>query len=397
MDLKNKVLKDYLYQLNENIKRENLDITIIERFRKPNASKTKSYLIKCNKCGFDSRNETYKNGKPFQYTIEENNLKNLSYCPCCNFKVVQVGINDIPTTASWMVDYFQGGYDEAKRYSKSSTQKLFFKCPNCNQIKHNKTTIQQLHKVGKISCACNDGISLPEKVMYYLLLQNNEVSKSFKYQYSPKWCRFCLNEKNRYGIYDFYFQNNKGNFIVEMDGNFHFEKHFKNQSLDEQKEIDNQKNELALKNNIKIIRIDCKKSNFEYIKKNILKSELISILNLYDVNWNVIKENCYKNIVKLVCLDYAHNSYSTTDLSKKYHVCRGTIITYLHTGNENGWCEYYGGNRKKVYQYTLYGEYIGCWASCNEAIRQTGITSINYCLLGKIKQAGGYLWSYKRK
>lgn len=391
------MLKDYLYQLNENIKRENLNITIIERFRKSDVSKTKSYLIKCNKCGFDSRNETYKNGKLFQYTVEEYNLKNLSYCPCCNFKVVQVGINDIPTTAPWMVDYFQGGHDEAKQYSKSSTQKLFFKCPNCNLIKHNKTSIQQLYKVGKISCTCSDGISLPEKIMYYLLLQNNEVSESFKYQYSPKWCQFYLDNKKKRGIYDFYFQNSKGDFVVEMDGNFHYEKHFKDKSLEEQKEIDYQKNMLALKNNMTIIRIDCKESNFEYIKENILKSELISVLNLHDVNWDVIKENCYKNIIKLVCLDYANGSYSTIDLSKKYHMCRGTIITYLHIGNENDWCEYNGGNKKKVYQYTLDGEYIKCWDSCNEAIRQTGITSINHCLLGKTKQSGGYLWTYERK
>ena len=392
------MLKDYLYQLNENIKRENLDITIIGRFRKNDNSKTKTYLIKCNKCGFDSRNETYKKGESFQYTIAEYNLKSQSFCPCCNFKVVQVGINDIPNTAPWMIKYFQGGYEEAKRYSKSSTQRLYFKCPHCNKIKHNKISIQQLYKVGKISCECNDGMSLQEKIMYYLLLQNDEFSKNFKYQYSPKWCVFTLYNKKKRGVYDFYIQNDKGEFVIEMDGNFHFEKHFKDKTVEQQQEIDYKKDLLAKENNIEVIRIDCKESNFEYIKNNILNSKLFSLLGLSGVDWDVIKENCYKNIIKLVCLDYYKNKeYKTIELAKKYHMARTTIINYLHIGNENNWCNYYGGNKKIVYQYSLNGEFIRCWDSCNEAIRETGITSINYCLLDKTKQAGGYIWSYERK
>lgn len=390
-------MKDYLYKLNENIKRNNLDITIVGQFRKSNRSKTKTYLIKCNKCGFDSRNGVYRNGVFQEHSITEDNLKNLSYCPCCASRAVQVGINDIPTTAPWMVKYFQGGYEEAKRYMKLSMKRLFFKCPYCNRVKHNETTIQQLYKVGKISCICQDGMSLPEKIMYYLLLQNKSTSNNFKYQYSPKWCQFYLNNKKRNGIYDFYFKNKCNDYLIEMDGNFHYEKHFKGKSVEKQKEIDLQKDRLAKENNMTIIRIDCRQSNFEYVKQNILKSELFSILNLNVINWDFIKENCHKNIVNMVCVDYANGLKDTSELSKKYHISRSSVIAYLHIGNENKWCEYYGGNRKRVYQYTLDGEFVKCWDSCNEAIRKTGISSINACLINKTKQAGGYLWFYEKK
>ena len=99
----------------------------------------------------------------------------------------------------------------------------------------------------------------------------------------------------------------------------------------------------------------------------------------------------------MVCVDYANGLKDTFELSKKYHISRSSVIAYLHIGNENKWCEYYGGNRKRVYQYTLDGEFVKCWDSCNEAIRKTGISSINACLINKTKQAGGYLWFYEKK
>lgn len=392
-----KQLKDYIYKINENIKKDNLDITIVDRFRKTDKSKTKTYHIKCNICGFDSRKGIYKKGKFYPYSIEEYNLKNLANCPCCSSKLVQVGINNIPTTAPWMVKYFQNGYEEAKKYSRSSTKRLFFKCPDCNRIKHNKIAIQQLYKIGKISCICQDGMSLPEKIMYYLLLQSNDISKNFKYQYSPTWCQFYLGNTKKHGIYDFYFKIDDNEFLIEMDGNFHYEKHYKGKTVQLQKQIDHQKDILAKENGMKVVRIDCKRSDFEYVKNNILKSCLFTMLKLDDVDWEKIKENCYKNIIKLVCDDYKFGMHNTVKLAEKYHISRSSVISYLHIGNENKWCEYHGGNKKKVYQYTLDGEFVKCWDSCNEAIRKTGISSINACLINKIKQAGGYLWLYEKK
>lgn len=385
--------KDYLYQLGQRVIKDNLDLTITKRFRKSDPSKTKTYFIKCNKCGFDSEKETYKNGERFEYSIEEYNLKNQQYCPCCSFKLVQVGINDIPTTAPWMVPYFQGGYDEAKKYSQSSTKKLLFKCPDCGELKHNKTSIQQLYKLGKISCVCQDGMSLPERIMYYILL---ETKIDFEYQYSPEWCKYFVQGEEKSGIYDFYFCLNENKYIVEMDGAFHFSKHFKGKSVKEQQIIDNLKDSVAIENGVNVIRVDCRNSKFEYIKESIISSELSKILQLDNLRWEYIQDNTQKNICKIVCNDYSLKNQDTILLSEKYHLSRTTIINYLNIGNKNKWCSY-KGNKRTVYQYDLNGNLIRKWESGNEAIRQTGISSINYCLRKKTSQAGGYYWTYEKE
>lgn len=56
-------------------------------------------------------------------------------CSVCSRKKWVQGYTDIPSVAPWMVDYFQGGYDEAKMYTVSSTQKIKPMCPICGRIK----------------------------------------------------------------------------------------------------------------------------------------------------------------------------------------------------------------------------------------------------------------------
>lgn len=53
---------------------------------------------------------------------------------------------------------------------------------------------------------------------------------------------------------------------------------------------------------------------------------------------------------------------------------------------------------KVVYQFNLQGERLHKYPSCNEAERQTGITSssISACARGKLLSTGGFLWSYQK-
>ena len=53
-------------------------------------------------------------------------------------------------------------------------------------------------------------------------------------------------------------------------------------------------------------------------------------------------------------------------------------------------------NRKKVYQYTLDGRFIGEYISVAQASRETniGCTDIAKCARGQFKTAGGYIWKY---
>jgi predicted Zn-ribbon and HTH transcriptional regulator len=103
------------------------NITIIDR-KKDNSYKL--YKYKCNKCGFDC-GEHYKNGVKYNdYWIFESNLLKGNNCICCKGLVTVKGINDIKTTAPWMVKYFYNE-KEAEAYTKSSRNKIKIKCPDC--------------------------------------------------------------------------------------------------------------------------------------------------------------------------------------------------------------------------------------------------------------------------
>lgn len=90
-------------------------------------------------------------------------------CPICNGKLVIKGYNDIPTTAPWMVPYFQGGIDEASNYTKCSGKKIIPICPHCGRIHDKEVSINNLYNNHGYKCQCSDGISYPEKFMISFL------------------------------------------------------------------------------------------------------------------------------------------------------------------------------------------------------------------------------------
>ena len=78
---------------------------------------------------------------------------------------------------------------------------------------------------------------------------------------------------------------NGNQYIVEMDGGLgHGNVNYIGEVDTEGRYVDNIKNDLANKHNITLIRIDCfykaLEERFEYIKNNILISDLKNILNL---------------------------------------------------------------------------------------------------------------------
>lgn len=59
--------------------------------------------------------------------------------------------------------------------------------------------------------------------------------------------------------------------------------------------------------------------------------------------------------------------------------------------------KYKGSNHKKVIQLNMNGEKLDRYESISEASRKTKIqiSNISYCLSGKRKTAGGYLWKHE--
>ena len=284
--------------------------------------KEKWYKLKCNICSYDN------------VEINENNLSRGRGCPCCRgFKIV-VGINDIPTTDPWMVDYFQGGYNEAKQYTSGSGKKIYPICPICKRIKDKPMQINAIHRIHSIGCICYDGIPYPEKFLMSILKQSNI---SFVYQLSKSTFNWC--DKYRY---DFYLPDY--NCIIETNGIQHYEEStLTKRTLFEEQQNDRFKKKLALENGINdYFTINCSISSSQYIINNIKENcTLSSILNIDNIDINQCEMDSLKNKVYEVCqIKNKNPTYSTSDIGKIVNLERSTVKKYLKIGTSINLCNY---------------------------------------------------------
>ena len=146
--------------------------------------------------------------------------------------------------------------------------------------------------------------------------------------------------------YDFYFEHDNEQYIIETHGGQHYQYNSSfSLSLEETQENDRIKKELALVNGIKeenYIVIDCRYSNFDFVKQNILNSKLNKIFNLSEVNWKECEKTSNSNLVKEIC-EYWNNKkeYETTSkLIKHFKLSNSTVNKYLKIGDSLGWCKY---------------------------------------------------------
>lgn len=321
--------KPFRYSVGDRFIDKNRNLEIIDKYEKirirSKSSKEyqKIYVCKCHICGTN------------EAVIEQNHLSSGRGCPVCHGKQVSVGINDIPTTAPWMIPYFQGGYDEAKKYTNQSNAKLYFKCPCCGEIKHNLSSINHLYNRRNISCVCQDGISYSEKYMYCLLTQ---LHVNFIMQFADDWCKPYR--------YDFYLPDYS--LIIEMHGYQHYNlcKYNENDynKLTIQKNTDKYKKELAFKNNIlAYFEIDSRYSEKYYMEESIKNSGILDIflkLNI-EINFNKCHEFATSNLLKEVCQCYEKNKKRhIVDIAKDFKIDPCTVTRYLKTGTNLGFCSY---------------------------------------------------------
>ena len=341
----NKYTNEFKIEIGQTFKDDKRDIIITDRKR--GEDKHKYYKYYCNKCGFDCGK--YYSSKDKQYVnekfISEYNLLKGQGCLCCANQIVVKGINDIATTHPKMIQYFVNKED-IYTHSYSSNEKILMKCPNCGYIK--KIKVYSLLENNFACERCGDGISYPNKFMFALLEQLNinfETEKQFK------WCKYYNTYKDKYciGIYDFYIPSKQ--LIIEMDGAFHNkDNNMTGQTKEESKFIDDCKDKLAEYNNLKVIRIDCNYNNndyrFDYIKNNIINSELNKIFNLNNIDWIIIEKKCEKSKVKEIC-DFwrIHNNVYNENITIE-QICslfkknKNIVKRYLRKGNKFGWCDY---------------------------------------------------------
>jgi len=318
------VTNEFKIEIGTNYKDEKRDLIILDKeYKKGNKEwDVKWYKYRCNKCGW---NEGW---------MKESGLINGNGCACCcpTPRITVEGINDINTTAPWMTKFFQGGYDEAKLYTKGSGNKIQPICPDCGRIKEAFTKISDIYCSHSMGCKyCGDGVSYPEKFMANVLEQ---VKIKFETQYIPDWIKPRK--------YDFYFEKDNIKYIIETDGEFHTRDNYMNgQTAKKSKEIDDYKDLKAKENGIKVIRIDCVTSALAYIRRKILDSKINNLFNLSEIDWNKCEEYALSSLVKIAC-DYKNkkNDIATTEIAKIMKLSVVTIRRYLKKGVKLGWCKY---------------------------------------------------------
>ena len=397
------VTKDFKVNIDDVFKDEKRDMIIMDReYRKDKSGiNWKWYKYTCNKCNWT------------EGWVLEGSLLSGTGCSCCANRTAVLGINTIWDTDRWLCDLGLSEED-AKTHTKSSGKKVTVTCPHCGKTKD--IEIDKIYSYKSIGCSCSGGTSYPEKFMISML---DQLNIEYIFQLAKTTFDWCGNKK-----YDFYIPSL--NMIIEAHGGQHYKQSgfqaMGGKTLEEEQENDRLKQELALQNGIKdYIVIDCRYSNKEWVKNNILSSKLNELFNLEKINWDKCEEFALKsNMVKEVCLYWGRKEEweTTATLEKLFGLSKPTIREYLKKGEALNWCKYdakeemrknglNGGklngklSGKHVAMYDLNGNFIAEYPSTKELVEkmlERGIKldfrNISAVCLGKRKHHKGYTFKY---
>lgn len=281
---------------------------------------------------------SYGTDKKFYFKCERGLHNSDSYIICNitgrGYKQGCYGCNSIG-------QYLLDTYKSLDMWSKKNTfdpfvlpckgrQKILLVCEHCgrtNEISGNTFCAKKY-----LPCACGDNVSYPNKFMTSVLDQLDisfNTERSFKYGV-------------KYKRYDHYIQNL--NCIIENHGIQHYEQSGRGRTLEEERENDRLKRELALNNGIKhYIELDCRKSDLEWIKNSVMNSELPNLIGFKedDIDWVECEKYALKNLVKEACDLWNSGKFqSSVDVSKVLNISASASNKYLNKGTMLGWCNY---------------------------------------------------------
>jgi len=291
--------------------------------------------------------------------------------------------NSVLITHPEIIKYLVNIEDANK--SMGSHEQTLVKCPDCGYEK--EMLIPTLITRGWISCPkCSDGIPYPEKFMFNVLEQL--LNKDFITQLSKTTFKWC----SKY-LYDFYL--NKINCIIETHGGQHYIESFNRiykdaKSLVEIQDNDKNKQLLAKDNNIEhYIIIDCRISEMEFIKSNIMSSKLPRLLNFkeQDIDWLKCHEFSCSSLIKKACNMWSNNSLQ--EIADKLKVHKETVRGYLKQGFKLGWCDY---NLIKIHHQQIIclntSEIFEKIVDASNQYKNINKSSISMCCTGNAKSAG---------
>ena len=296
----------------EQLRTINPNIEVLEDY-KNNHTKI---LCKCKKCNYE-------------WKIRPSSLLRNQGCPKCAGNAKRTQDNFIEEVSN-----INPNIKVIGKYINKQT-KVLCSCKLCNSQFY--ITPNRIFKHQISSCpVCSDGISYPNKFVRNFL--NQLPIENLIYEWKI--------EKNKQYSYDNYFIYNNKEYIVEADGAQHFQKNkFNYWEPEEIQRRDRIKDKLAKDNNIIMIRIDCQKSEPNYIRQSIENSELYKIFDLSNINWEECHIRSINSLVKQVC-DLYNEGYKNVNISTKLKLNPTTITRYLKKGQELGWCNYIAKNKK---------------------------------------------------
>ena len=112
-------------------------------------------------------------------------------------------------------------------------------------------------------------------------------------------------------------------------------------TIEEEKQNDNYKMNLALSNGIKhYIQLDCKLSDYDYIKNSIIDSKLNDLFDLSVVDWDRCFKATFSSNVTLCAHLWNDGMKNTKDISDYIGFNITSVIKYLKQAAKIGLCDY---------------------------------------------------------
>lgn len=293
-------ISEHCYKIGEEIN----GLRIIEHTRKGKRN-LKAYVV---------QSTTYKTAEP--YIISEWELKkgtgDAYTCRSPKRICEENSLYSFKHLRPYIIDI-----EQAKIIAPNHMKAITFKCTCGKEKKMRPNTLVR----NGLSCSnCSSNISYPER---FFLAVNQYFSLNFEYQ--------VIYEKGRFD-----FVNHDEKIIVEMNGEQHYVEREDSAWKDSYKntiDSDNRKRQWCRDNGYTLIFIDASHSEFEFIRDNINKEELLPNIKDMDVEKILcLIEKYSKYDVKGIIKDYKEGM-NQAQLGKKYNVDRGTIRNILKRNN----------------------------------------------------------------
>lgn len=393
-ELLGKIKSEYTYKVGDHISDELNDVSIIACERKRGV---KVYRYRCNVCQYED-------------FVKEYDVAGNRICHACYDKKTIPGRNTIEKTDPWMVPFFDN--KDYLKYRHGANVSEYFVCPQCKCKKTKPMTIHTLHSTRSVGCPrCSDGISYPNKYMWSVLEQLKKQNKieSFEREWNADW----LGRRR----FDFMVNGKAGMFLIEMDGGLGHGRNIiasNGLTAEETLKIDTEKDELAKKHGLFVVRINAIKSENIYLK-NSIELALGKRLDLGGIKWEQAAKNATKSKIVEVCEYYRdNNSLLPNEVAERFGISISTVHRYINQGEEWGLCKFnklpsqrakakavrrYSPAKREISCYSLEGVFIRNYESAKSAAKECGVseTAIIHCCKGITKKSAGYVWQYTQE